>query len=81
MARNVQPWFPLLWPVAHVTKAVVTPDDSEPSTNSATGFLDVIGHITSLFASARSFSFAYVAIYWLYDGDDYPAFGAGGFTI
>jgi len=78
MAGAGQPWYmPLLWPVAHVTNAIFKPETEKVPKNVAVAKLDVIGHLTAIFAALRSFTLAYVAIYWLYDDFDYPAFGAG----
>ena len=49
----------------------------KPSPNVSMGKMDLAGHLTSFVAALRSFSFAYMAIYWLYDDFDYPAFGGG----
>ena len=78
MAGAGQPWYmPLLWPVAHVTNAIFKPETEKVPKNVAVAKLDVIGHLTAVFAALRSFTLAYGAIYWLYDDFDYPAFGAG----
>ena len=82
MAGAGQPWYmPLLWPVAHVTNAIFKPETEKVPKNVAVAKLDVIGHLTAVFAALRSFTLAYGAIYWLYDDFDYPAFGAGTLTI
>ena len=78
MAGAGQPWYmPLLWPVAHVTNAIFKPETEKVPKNVAAAKLDTVGHLTAIFAALRSFSLAYIAIYWLYDDFDYPAFGAG----
>ena len=69
--------MPVLWPVAHVTTALTKPKDDKAGPNVSLGKLDLVGHLTAFCAALRSFSLAYVAIYWLYDGYDYPAFGGG----
>ena len=78
MAGAGQPWYmPLLWPVAHVTNAIFKPETEKVPKNVAVAKLDLVGHLTAVFAAIRSFTLAYIAIYWLYDDFDYPAFGAG----
>ena len=78
MAGAGQPWYmPVLWPVAHVTTALTKPKDDKAGPNVSLGKLDLVGHLTSFCAALRSFTLAYVAIYWLYDDFDYPAFGGG----
>ena len=78
MAGAGQPWYmPLLWPVAHVTNAIFKPETEKVPQNVAVAKLDLVGHLTAVFAAIRSFTLAYIAIYWLYDDFDYPAFGAG----
>ena len=78
MAGAGQPWYmPLLWPVAHVTNAISKPENEKVPNNVAVAKLDLVGHLTAVFAALRSFTLAYIAIYWLYDDFDYPAFGAG----
>ena len=78
MAGAGQPWYmPVLWPVAHVTTALTKPKDDKAGPNVSLGKLDLVGHLTAFCAALRSFSLAYVAIYWLYDDYDYPAFGRG----
>ena len=78
MAGSGQPWYmPILWPFAHVSYAIKKPLDEKVPANVSMGKLDVIGHMTAFIAAVRSFSLAYFAIYGLYDGYEYPAFGNG----
>ena len=78
MAGAGQPWYmPVLWPVAHVTNAISKPNDEKVPPNVALGKLAFIDHMTAFCAALRSFTLAYLAIYGLYDGYDYPAFGGG----
>ena len=78
MAGAGQPWYmPVLWPVAHVTNAISKPNDEKVPPNVALGKLQFIDHMTAFCAALRSFTLAYLAIYGLYDGYDYPAFGGG----
>ena len=79
MAGAGQPWYiPIFWPVAHVSSAILRPrqDDKVPK-NVSLGQLDLVGHLTAICAAFRSFGLAYMAIYFLYDDFDYPAFGRG----
>ena len=48
--------------------------------NVSQGKLDWVGHLTAFCAALRSFTMAYVTIYGLYEGYDYPAFGGGVFV-
>ena len=78
MAGAGQPFYmPLLWPFGHIKKALTSPKDEKPSKNVALGELDTFGHLTAFTASFRSFAMAYIAMYWLFDDDQYPAFGRG----
>ncbi len=78
MAGAGQPWYmPILWPVAHVTSAIFKPSDEVPGKNVSVGVMGLIDHLTAFAAASRSFLLAYMAIYWLYDDFDYPAFGGG----
>lgn len=78
MAGSGQPWYsPILWPVAHVAHALGLKEDAKAFPNVSMGQLDLIGHLTAFAAALRSFILAYIAIYWLYDDNDYPAFGKG----
>ena len=53
------------------------PNDEKVPPNVALGKLAFIDHMTAFCAALRSFTLAYLAIYGLYDGYDYPAFGGG----
>jgi hypothetical protein len=68
--------MPLTWPIGHVSSAISKTGNEKPPPLSATADLDMVGHATSFVAATRSFLFALGAIYGLYDGFDYPAFGA-----
>ena len=82
MAGAGQPWYmPVLWPVAHVSNAIQKPENEKASPNVSMGKLDFVGHLTSFCAALRSFTLAYIAIFGLYDGFDYPAFGSGNNLI
>ena len=78
MAGAGQPWYmPILWPVSHVTNAILRPKNEKAPANVPIAILDLPGNLTAFVAAARSFAFAYAAIFWLYDDFDYPAFGKG----
>ena len=78
MAGAGQPWYmPILWPVAHVSSAILKPEKDKVGPNVSLAKLDLLGHLTSFCAALRSFSFAYIAIYWLYEENSYPAFQSG----
>ena len=80
MAGAGQPWYmPVLWPVAHVSNAIQKPENEKATPNVSMGKLDFVGHLTSFCAALRSFTLAYLAIFGLYDGFDYPAFGSGNY--
>ena len=78
MAGAGQPWYmPVFWPVAHVTSGILKPSKDEVPKNVSLGKLDLLGHLTAICAALRSFILAYMAIYFLYDDFNYPAFGRG----
>lgn len=68
----------VLWPFANVYSAIKKSDDEKPVyDDKAYPTLDLIGHITAMFASLRSFGLAYVGVYLLpqITCSEYPAFG------
>ena len=79
MAGAGQPWYmPISWPVGHVSTAIKKPENDEPGKPSASPYLDIVGHLTAMAAAVRSWSLAYICIYWLPTKcglDSYPAFG------
>lgn len=76
MAGAGQPFYmPLTWPVGHVLSAVSKPENEKVSSPAAMPALDMIGHATSMIAATRSFLMAYLCMFVLYSGSDYPAFG------
>eukprot|EP00658_Telonema_sp_P-2_P000605 TRINITY_DN10226_c0_g1_i5.p1 TRINITY_DN10226_c0_g1~~TRINITY_DN10226_c0_g1_i5.p1 ORF type:complete len:339 (+),score=63.82 TRINITY_DN10226_c0_g1_i5:218-1234(+) len=78
MAGAGQPWYmPLAWPVGHISTAVMKDPQEEAPKPCASADLDMVGHLTSFMAAGRSFLLAYGAIYGMYSGNEYPAFGAG----
>ena len=79
MAGAGQPFYmPLTWPVGHLASAISrSPKEAKPPVPTATADLDVIGHLTACFGALRSLLVALLCIYVLYEGEQYPAFGAG----
>lgn len=74
MAGAGQPFYmPLLWPFGNVRAALI--QDGSSVKPKATPDLNLIGHLTSLFASSRSCLMACGIIYGLYSDMNYPAFG------
>jgi hypothetical protein len=47
--------------------------------NSTSGSFTLFEHLVASASSLRSAMFAYVCMFVLYDGFDYPAFGKGNF--
>merc|ERR1712179_173115 len=80
-----QPWYmPLTWPLGHVATAVTKKEDDKPLKNAAVPYLDITGNFTAMAAAARSWTLAYLCIYYLPQkfGMVYPAFGpAKEFTL
>merc|ERR1712179_411907 len=85
MAGAGQPWYmPLTWPLGHVATAVTKKEDDKPLKNAAVPYLDITGNFTAMAAAARSWTLAYLCIYYLPQkfGMVYPAFGpAKEFTL
>ena len=80
MAGANQPWYmPITWPLGHVSAAITKDDKEKPGPPSATPYLDLTGNLTAVAAAARSWSLAYLCIFWLPGkyGQVYPAFGPG----
>merc|ERR1711973_397535 len=78
MAGASQPWYmPATWPLGHVSAAISKSPDDPPPKPSATPYLDLTGNLTAMAAAARSWSLAYLCIYYLPGkfGLVYPAFG------
>jgi len=78
MAGAGQPWYmPLTWPVGHVATAVTKQQQDKPPKPGATPYLDLVGNCTAMAAAARSWTLAYLCIYYLPPkfGMIYPAFG------
>jgi len=81
MAGAGQPWYmPLTWPLGHIGTAVSKPEeDKDIPKPSATPYLTLVGHLTSMAAATRSWALAYLCIFHLPQqfGQVYPAFGPG----
>jgi len=81
MAGAGQPWYmPLTWPLGHIGTAVSKPkEDEDVPKPSATPYLTLVGHLTSMAAATRSWALAYLCIFHLPQqfGQVYPAFGPG----
>ena len=80
MAGSSQPWYmPATWPVGHISAAVTKDAEDKPDRPKATPYLDLTGNLTAMAAAARSWTLAYLCIYYLPGkfGMEYPAFGAG----
>merc|ERR1712198_532746 len=79
MAGAGQPWYmPLTWPLGHIGTAVTKPEeDPDVPKPSATPYLTLVGHLTSMAAATRSWALAYLCIFHLPQqfGQVYPAFG------
>jgi len=78
MAGAGQPWYmPLTWPLGHVSTAIRKGEEDKPSKPSSTPYLDLTGNLTAMAAAARSWTLAYLCIYYLPKqfGMIYPAFG------
>ena len=58
--------MPLLWPVGHVSDAILKPKDVDANKPVATPDLDLIGHATSVIAATRSFAIAAILIFYCY---------------
>ena len=69
--------MPLLWPLGHVSAAIMKPDDEVPPKKRSIAIMGFFDNLTAFASALRSFILAYVAIYWLYDDNQYPAFGRG----
>ena len=66
MAGAGQPWYmPVTWPVGHVSTAIQKDAEDKPPKPSALPYLDLIGNLTAMAAAARSWTLAYLAIYYL----------------
>merc|ERR1711936_1196283 len=85
MAGAGQPWYmPVTWPLGHVSTALSKADDDKPPKPSAAPYLDLTGNLTAMAAAARSWTLAYLCIYYLPGkfGMVYPAFGpAAEFSV
>merc|ERR1711970_1494481 len=78
MAGAGQPWYmPLTWPLGHVATAITKEEGDKPLKNAAVPYLDITGNFTAMAAAARSWTLAYLCIYYLPQkfGMVYPAFG------
>ena len=69
--------YPLIWPFANLY--VMISGASKPVKNSTSGSFTLFEHLVASASSLRSAMFAYVCMFVLYDGFDYPAFGKGNF--
>lgn len=70
------PYMPLLFPVGNLLAIFsIKPDDKAPKPQ-ASASLDLVGNLTSICAATRSWLLAIFCVYYLYDGYDYPGFGA-----
>ena len=66
MAGAGQPWYmPVTWPVGHVSTAITKDAEDKPPKPSAGPYLDLVGNLTAMAAAARSWTLAYLAIYYL----------------
>ena len=66
MAGAGQPWYmPVTWPLGHVSTALSKADDDKPPKPSAAPYLDLTGNLTAMAAAARSWTLAYLCIYYL----------------
>ena len=79
MAGAGQPWYmPVTWPIGHVSTAIRKDAEDKPPKPSAGPYLDLVGNLTAMAAAARSWTLAYLAIYYLPQKcglEAYPAFG------
>ena len=80
MAGSSQPWYmPATWPLGHISAAITKDQEDKPEKPKATPYLDLTGNLTAMAAAARSWTLAYLCIYYLPGkfGMEYPAFGPG----
>lgn len=76
MAGAGSAWYmPLLWPVGHVGTALKLSGKETVPKPQAIGLMSLTDNLTSACGAARSFGLAYLCIYFLYSGENYPAFG------
>jgi len=76
--------MPVTWPLGHVSTAIRKDAEDKPPKPSAGPYLDLVGNLTAMAAAARSWTLAYLAIYYLPGkfGLVYPAFGpAAEFSV
>ena len=55
--------------------AITKPNDEKVAKPTASPDLDMIGHLTSMFAATRSFLLALLAVVVMHPDGDYPAYG------
>ena len=66
MAGAGQPWYmPVTWPLGHVSTAIQKDAEDKPPKPSAGPYLDLTGNLTAMAAALRSWTLAYLAIYYL----------------
>ena len=79
MAGAGQPWYmPATWPLGHLGSAITKDPEEKPPKPSAAPYLDLMGNLTAIAAAARSWTLAYLCIFYLpqkFGLDAYPAFG------
>jgi len=71
--------MPATWPLGHISAAITKDQEDKPEKPKATPYLDLTGNLTAMAAAARSWTLAYLCIYYLPGkfGMEYPAFGPG----
>ena len=79
MAGAGQPWYmPATWPLGHLGSAITKDPEEKPPKPAAAPYLDIMGNLTAIAAAARSWTLAYLCIFYLPQRlglEAYPAFG------
>ena len=79
MAGAGQPWYmPATWPLGHLGSAITKDPEEKPPKPSSAPYLDLMGNLTAIAAAARSWTLAYLCIFYLpqkFGLEAYPAFG------